>query len=406
MFIKRMKIAIVQSGNSGFFPRFYTSLKSSAEKSEDDLRLFCPNIGVNRRLQLVDQITFGSKYNWFVHYHLYKLFGIQDVFSFFDTLDLIKKLKRFAPEVIHFHVVNAWIINFPLLISYVNKNNIKVIWTMHDCRAFTGRCAYFDEINCDRWRNGCGKCPQKQLYWPTLIDSSALQWKLRKSMFGKFRNLHIVTPSKWLAYYVKESFFNKFPVDVIYNGQDLEKFNLTNVSTKRIDAIPSDKKIVLGVASHWEYRKGLEYFKKIAFELSEDYQIILVGDMNKDDAACLPSQVLFMGKTSSFEEMVSLYQRASVFVNPTLADNFPTTNVEALASGTPVVTFDTGGSAEAVDEDSGIVVPQGDCDALKKAIVYVSSHRDDIFTRENCIKRSQNFSLKQFDKYIDLYHLI
>lgn len=401
-----MRIAVIQSGNSGFFPRFYKSLKLSAEKSKDDLRLFCPNIGANRRLQLVDQINFGSKYNWFIHYHLYKFFGIQDVFSFFDTLDLIKKLKRFDPKVIHFHVVNAWIINFPLLINYINKNNIKVIWTMHDCRAFTGRCAYFDEVNCDRWKIGCGICPQKQLYWPTLIDSSALQWNLRKAMFGKFRNLHIVTPSKWLADYVKESFFNKFPVKVIYNGLDLDRFKINNIPNTLLEFIPNDINVILGVAANWEYRKGLDCFKKLAVDLPAYYRVVLVGGMNKDNVACLPKQIIYYGKTSSFEEIVSLYQRASVFVNPTLADNFPTTNIEALASGTPVVTFVTGGSAESIDEKTGIAVPQGDFDALKKAIVYVSSHRDDIFTRENCIKRSQSFSLKQFDKYIDLYHKI
>lgn len=400
-----MRIAVIQSGNSGFFPRFYKSLKSSAEKSEDDLRLFCPNIGVNRRLQLDDQITFGSKYNWFIHYHLYKIFGLQDVFSFFDTCDLIRKLKAFKPDVIHFHVVNAWIINFPLLIHYINKHNIKVIWTMHDCRAFTGRCAYFDEVNCDKWLNGCGKCPQKELYWPTLIDASALQWCLRKNFLNRINNLHIVTPSEWLANFVKLSFLKKYPVEVIYNGLDLARFNTTKHDAK-IDAIPIDKTVVLGVAANWEYRKGLGFFKSLAKDLPMNYQIVLVGTMNNDNVSTIPENVICWGKTSSSDEMVALYQRASVFVNPTLADNFPTTNIEALASGTPVVTFITGGSAESIDHNSGMAVKQGDYEALKDAIIHVCTHRHDIFTRENCMKRSESFSLKQFDKYIELYHSV
>ncbi len=400
-----MRIVIIQSGNSGFFPRFYNSLISSAANRKDDIVLLCPNIGLNRRTQLNNQIVFGSKYNWYIHYHLYKLFGLQDVFSFFDTVDLIRKLKAFKPDVIHFHVVNAWIINFPLLIRYINKHNIKVIWTMHDCRAFTGRCAYFDEVSCDKWLNGCGNCPQKELYWPTLIDASALQWRLRKKFFNKINSLHIVTPSGWLANYVKQSFLKKYPVEVIYNGLDLASFKTTKHDAK-IDAIPTGKTVILGVAANWEYRKGLDFFKSLAKDLPLNYQIVLVGAMNNEDVSTIPENIICWGKTSSSDEMVVLYQRASVFVNPTLADNFPTTNIEALASGTPVITYITGGSAEAIDEKSGVAVRQGDYEALKTAVIHVCAHRHDIYTKENCIKRSENFSLRQFDKYIELYHSI
>ena len=399
-----MKIAVIQSGNAGFFPRFYSCLKHAAERRSDHVQLFCPNSGLNRRNPINKQILFGSKWNWAIHFNLYKLTGLQDIFSVTDTLDLIRKLKKYNPDIIHLQVVNAWIINFPLFVKYLNKQHIKVVWTMHDCRAFTGRCAYFDEVNCDKWLTGCGICPQKKLYWPTRIDSSALEWRIRKCLLTKIHNLTIVTPSQWLANYVKQSFFSKYPVSVIYNGLDHDKFARRVTSSKVADSIPMGIKVVLGVAAQWEYRKGLSYFNRLAEDFDAKYKIVLVGNMSDTYKNSLHPNIIFWGKAISTEEMIALYQRADVFVNPTLADNFPTTNIESLACGTPVVTFKTGGSAESIDMNSGIAVPQGDYDALKSAIITVCEQNNGLFSSDNCRDRSECFSLRQFNKYVDLYH--
>lgn len=398
-----MKIAILQSANLGFFPRFYRDLKQVSEGRGDEIVSFAPNSGQNRRNPLPKQILWGFRWNWFFHYYMYKLTGLQDIWSPISTLDLILKLRRERPDIIHFHIVNQWDICFPMLISYINKNSIPVIWTFHDTRAFTGRCANFDIASCEKWISGCGGCPRDALYWPSFIDNTHMQWRLRKRWFNGINSLYIVTPSEWLAGLVRSSFLKKKPVSVIYNGIDVSTFS----KPQRIE-IPQlkniNKRIILGVAARWQKRKGLESMLWLSEHIPQDLIIVLVG-VTPELRDALPNNIIGIPRTNSKDELIAIYQRASVFVNPTLADNFPTVNIEALGAGIPVVTFRTGGSSECLDEKSGISVPKGDNKALLSAVLKVISNPD-VYSKENCIKRSKDFSLSQYDKYVELYHLI
>lgn len=398
-----MRIAILQSGNTGFFPRYYKAITQAVEKNGDDIELFVPNSSKNKRIALPCQHTFGTRLNWFIHYYLYKLSGVQDVFSFFATKDLIHKLDKYKPQVIHFNVINDKIINIPLLVRYINKNKIGVVWTMHDCRAFTGQCPYFDEVGCQRWKIGCGKCPQCE----TKIDRTNITWNIRRKWHTGIKRLIIVTPSQWLANFVRESFFKDCQVRVIYNGVDIDGFSRDiDVDVRKTYNIPQEKKIILGCSIYWEHRKGLAYFEQLSTMLPDCYQIVLVGNIAEDKKQELAKKnIICTGRTRTFDEMVAWYQAAAVFCNPTMADNFPTVNIEALASGTPVVTFNTGGSPEAVDEKTGIVVEQGNIEMLYAAVVKVAEYRD-IYTLENCIKRSRLFSNSQYDLYVELYKAI
>lgn len=396
-----MKIAIVQIGNTGFFPKYYNAISDSIERNGDIVRLFVPNSSRNKRNTLSNQITFGTRFNWFIHYKLYKLTGIQDIFSFFATLNLVRKMKKYSPDVIHLNVINDKIINIPLFVRFVNKNNIAVVWTMHDCRAFTGQCPYFDEVDCFRWKIGCGKCPICE----TKIDNTHITWNIRRKWETKIKRMVIVTPSKWLANYVKQSFFKNYPVKVIYNGVDIDGFSKkTGLDVRKEYGIPENKKIILGCSISWEHRKGLGYFVQLAKTLPDGYHIVLVGNIDEEKKKKLvENNIICTGKTKTFDEMVAWYQTASVFCNPTMADNFPTVNIEALAAGTPVVTFNTGGSPEAIDESTGIVVEQGNIDKLYKAVIKVAENRN-IYTKENSIRRSSMFSKNQYDLYVKLYH--
>lgn len=395
-----MNVTIIQSANNGFFPRFYKSLYNTITQNVSNAYLLQPKNGANKRNPLPGQILYGTRLNWFIHYKLYKLTGIQDVWSFFTTFSMLSKLNKLKPDIIHLHVVNDCCINFPLFTLYTRYKRIPIVWTMHDCRAFTGRCAYFDEINCNRWLNGCGNCPQKELYSPTWIDNSATQWKIRKILFNKFYSLHIVTPSKWLANYVKKSFLKNNPCDVIYNGIDTDFFSQPQLDTWLDTYNIREKKIILGVAGVWEKRKGLDYFIQLSQQLPQDYKIVLVGNIPyKSDS------IINIPKTSDPNVLASLYQHSTIFCNPTLADNFPTTNIEALAAGTPVITFNTGGSPEAIDETCGIVVEKGNYKALESAIIYMANNMN-LYTKENCINRSSLFSNKQYGYYVKLYNQI
>ena len=236
---------------------------------------------------------------------------------------------------------------------------------------------------------------------PTRIDNSKLQWNIRKQIYQKVNNLTIVTPSYWLADTIAKSSLKHIPCYVVHNGIAIEEFGTTQPHflpiTERI--ISSGKHIVLGIASAWEERKGLNTFLKLANDLPDNYQVVLVGKMPIEE-----TKIITIPPTQSLSTLVGIYQSADVFVNPTLADNFPTTNIESLAAGTPVVTYQTGGSAEAIDETCGIAVTKNDYFALREAIIQVVKNRA-YYSKEACRNRTKEFSLKQYDEYVKLYLL-
>ena len=399
-----MKIVVINPTNQGFFPRMYRSLKSIYEEQGHECLLLSPRNFTNRRNPLPNQKFWGTYLNFHVHYRLYKLLGIQDVFSIFETLHLLWILKREKPDIIHLHNVIAWVLNFPLFIWYVNKHNIPVVWTMHDCRAITGRCAYFEQVDCYNWTNGCKKCQYPNEYWPTILNNSGLQWKIRNKFFQEFKNLTIITPSHWLESYMKESaFFKNHNILTIHNGIDTDIFAKENTYKHRIIEENKDKKIVLCVAAFMNKYKGLYELIEISKDLPEDYQIVLVGNINKSDTEKIPSKIICLPSTYSVEELVSIFQGATVYANPTLIDNFPTVNIEALAAGLPIATYKTGGSPEAIDKTCGIAVEKGNRKELANAIIQICENRH-IYTRENCQNRAKEFSSSQYNKYLDIFH--
>lgn len=399
-----MKVAILHGSNMGFFPRFYKNLLATIESdAENMVRLFVPDSGQNRKCMLPNQIVFGTRINWHVHHLLYKWTGKRECWSHFSTLDLIRKLKVFQPDIIHMHVINQCQINIPLLVRYINQYQIPVVWTFHDCRVFTGGCPYFDEIGCDEWEIGCKKCPLKTIGGNYGVGDTKWQWRFNKKWCPSIHNLTIVTPSNWLIGFVQQSFFKDIPSKVIYNGVDIKAFNTATGINVRKQFELENKKIILGCAINWETRKGLHYFERLPNLLPKNYQIVLVGGIKEWERNELAAKgIITIGKTKSFVEMVAWYQSADVFVNPTLADNFPTVNIESLASGTPVVTFDTGGSPEALDNSCGIVVPKNDLLALANAIIEITNHKE-IYSAENCIRRSQLFTNDNYKEYIKIY---
>lgn len=398
-----MRCVVVTASYAGFFPRYYHYLSQAIRNKGHEAILLLPNSKMNHAAKGDFVYFWGSRLNWFIHFNLYQLTGMQDIFSIFETILMVLKLRKIKPDILHFNLMNVWCVNFPILIWYVNKKRIPVVWTMHDCRAFTGRCAYFDEINCNKWLSGCKNCPDNSLYNPTRLHNENIEWKIRRFFFRRFLNLTIVTPSEWLSHLVKQSFMNKYPVVVIHNGVDTDLYskstNLGNSLKKELNI--EGKNMILGLSASWEFRKGLDYFVFLSENLpSAKYHVVLVGRI-PDPENEKYSQMTLLQPTMSINEIARIYQSADVFVNPTLADNFPTTNIEALANGIPVVTFNTGGSGEAVDPTSGIVVEKGSKQDLLKAIIDVCDNLN--ITTESCRKRAQKFAITRYNEYVDLF---
>lgn len=314
------------------------------------------------------------------------------------TKKFVKFIESYNPDVIHIHNLHGYYINIKILFEFLKKYNRPIIWTLHDCWAFTGHSAYCDAIGCNKWIDGCNKCAQVKDYPKSFRDRSKKNWLEKKCLYASGLNMMIVTPSYWLADLVKKSFLNKYPIKVIHNGIDLNIFKALKSNIKDEYNI-KDKKIILGVAAVWDRRKGLNDFLKLSKLIDDSWRIVLIG-ISKDQKKNLPPNILGLYKTDSTKQLAEWYSTADVFVNPTYEDNYPTVNMEAISCGTPVITYNTGGSPESLDANTGIIVKKGNVEEIFKAICNLKSSFEFKANRE---KHDSHLSI---DKYIDLFNEI
>ena len=327
-----------------------------------------------------------------------KVIGNYGFNSIIETKKIIAELEKIKPDIVHLHNIHGHDCNLAMLFKYFKKNNTKLIWTFHDCWAFTGYCPHFAMMKCDKWQTECYDCIQRK-YYSWFLDRSKQLFNRKKELFSGL-DLTVVTPSQWLADLVKQSFLKDYPVEVINNGIDLGVFKPTESDFRKNHGI-EDKKIILDVAFGWDVRKGLDVFLELDKRLPDDYKIVLVGTNDETDKR-LPESIISIHRTQNQQELAEIYSVADVFVNPTREDNYPTVNMESIACGTPVITFKTGGSPEMVDGTSGSVVECDDIDALEREIIRVCE--DKPYSKENCIARAQEFAkAKRFQEYVDLY---
>lgn len=345
----------------------------------------------------------GSKRSEYSHYVKSLLLDRHGLGSRIATRRLVKQIKDIKPDIIHLHNIHGYYLNYKILFEYLARTKIPVVWTLHDCWAFTGHCAHFVSVDCIKWKTQCFQCPLKYAYPKALVDNSARNFKLKKSLIDKLKGqLTIVPVSNWLQNYVEQSYLQKHQIQTIHNGVDISIF-------KPLDSVKNVRKttkIIIGVASVWNTAKGLDDFIKLREMLSDDVVIKLVG-LTKGQVANVPSGIVGIERTNSVNELVNLYAEADVFVNPTHADTFPTVNLEAFACGTPVITYRTGGSPEAVTPETGIVVEQGNLEALKDSIMTVLRNGKEHYSKACRQRAEEHFDKnKCFQKYIDLYNEI
>lgn len=340
-------------------------------------------------------------------FHMYgaKAFGNHGLYTVAATKRFIKVIKTFSPDVIHLHNLHGWYLNIPMLFAFLRDSKIPVVWTLHDCWSFTGGCAQFQFCGCQRWKTGCGNCTQLSRYpIASRCDRTAQMWHLKRAWFQKLEHMTIVAPSQWLAALVETSFLQEYPLQVICNGIDLDVFRPTPGNFKEKYNC-GDKYVILGVALDWSERKGLDVFCALAEHLdTEKYQLVLVGTNERIERS-LPQSILSIRCSYDQRELAEIYTAADVFVNPTREDTYPTVNMEALACGTPVVTFCAGGSPEIVDDSCGAVVEIDNLEKLQQAISRICKEKT--LLTENCLKKAEKFDKnKRFQEYLDLYERI
>lgn len=308
------------------------------------------------------------------------------------TRKFIAWVKQYNPDIIHLHNIHGYYINIEILFNFLKEYGRPVIWTLHDCWAFTGHCSHFTANKCEDWKNGCESCKCSKEY-PTawLFNNSRSNYRKKKEVFNGVNNLTVVTPSKWLKEIVEKSFLCDYPIQVINNGIDIQYFKPTNSDFKEINGL-TDKKIILGVASAWGDRKGLADFIKLSDMLDEGYATVLVG-LSAEQIKGLPKGITGITRTNNTRELAEIYTAAEVFLNLTYEDNYPTVNLEAQACGTPVLTYATGGSIESVPPEN--VIEAGNIEAVKNAIYRLP--------KEKRLYEGSFDKTFAFLKYIDLY---
>ncbi len=311
------------------------------------------------------------------------------------TQKLIEQINRFQPDIIHLHNIHGYYLNIDILLRFLAKYQRPIVMTLHDCWTFTGHCSHFENIKCDRWQGHCMNCPGLGIYPKSFgVDHSRENYERKKELFQNIPNLHIVTPSKWLKDLVGQSFLKNRPIQVIHNGIDVNAFYPKDNQKK-------SKKTVLGVASSWSREKGLYDFCKLAKLLPEEYRIVLVG-ISKKQSKKIPKEIKTIEKTQDKEALAKIYRGADVFVNLTYADTYPTVNIEALACGTPVVTYKTGGCAEMVELVDSIqaykVVETGDLEGVVVAVKEVINIQPKVVVDKSTL--DENSCVEQ---YVQLY---
>lgn len=340
-------------------------------------------------------VRIGSPMGVRMHAFLSRIFDTSGFHSKWATKKLIKWIKNYDPDVIHLHNLHGYYVNVEILFDYLKTCGKKIVWTLHDCWAFTGHCSHFECAGCDKWMTECNACSQKKEYPKSSVFSRAKKnYYKKKKAFTGVPNLTVITPSKWLCDTTKKSFLSGYDIKVINNGIDLSVFKPTPSDFRKENDL-LDKFVVLGVADYFGERKGINDFIKLKDLLSDKYQLVLVGRV--DDEKALDG-ILHVKKTATQIDLAKIYSSSDVFVNFTKEDTFPTVNTEALACGTPVITYKTGGAPEIIDEGCGAKIEKGDLISFRDEIIKACEGK--IYTAKACTDRAKAFDKDERTKEI------
>lgn len=306
-------------------------------------------------------------------------------------------------DIVHLHNLHGYYIDYVKLFNILKKYNKKIIWTLHDMWPITGRCGY--SFGCDRWKIGCGKCLNKNVYPISLIDRSDRELNNKRKLIESINkeNMTIVTPSKWLANICKESYLNKFNIIDIPNGIKHIEVNIPKEKLRRkYNLSPTDKVILFVAADTKDERKGIKYILDI-IPNCKDYIFISIGKKIENVDF---ENFIQLGYISDRTKINEIYFMSDIFVIPSLDDNFPTTVLEAFANGTPVIGFDVGGIPEQIDNSVGQIVKNISSNNLQESIVNILNDEKILkkYSLDSRNKFLNEYTLKLFvNRYIDEY---
>lgn len=395
-----MKVVSINTVCNGSTGKIVGSISSSLIESGEEA--FCI-YGRRKGYANIPCKKIGGFFSFWYHVFLTTVFDLHGHGSYFKTKKIVRELKKLSPDIIHLHNIHGYYINYKVLFNYLkNEYQGRVFWTLHDCLPMTGHCAYFSNVSCEKWKTECHDCPNKKMY-PTslLFDRSRKNYQEKKNLFNGVKDLTIITPSVWLQNIVLSSYLKKYPVKTINNGINLNIFypRLTDSIFDKYN-IPKDKKVLLGVASIWEKRKGLDDFLMLSKLVNDDYVIVLVGLNNKQISKLKQyKNIIGIRRTENQDDLASLYSVSFALINPTYEDNYPTVNIEALASGTRVIAYDTGGCVEQAINPNMYIVKKTTKNNNVKNIIKLLDTMDEYQDFDTSIYSDKLFTKKMLDEY-------
>jgi len=353
----------------------------------------------------VNSFKVGSKLENHIHNACSRITGKQGYFTKNGTTKLIRYIESLNPDVIHLHNLHGNYLNLELLFNYLALANKPVVWTLHDCWAFTGKCSYYTDIECNKWQTHCNHCPQVKKYPPSIyFDRSSVMFEDKKKWFTSIENMTIVPVSNWLAGEVRQSFLAKYPIVPIYNWIDQTIFKPSGINTRKKFGIDENKFIILSVGASWTANNNkLIDSIRLSQLISDDMQIVLVGDTKKLDS--IPENIIHIPYVNSSKELAEIYSMGDVYVHMSVEDTFGKVIAEAMSCGTPVIVFNSTACPEVIGEGCGYVVEKRDIDAIFINIQVIKDNGKHYYTK-NCIRHVQNnFDAKQkIDQTIQLYN--
>ena len=322
------------------------------------------------------------------------------------TFAFIEKVKQINPDIIHFHNIHGYYLNLPIICDFLVDFGKPVVMTLHDCWTVTGHCVHFQDINCQKWIEGCHHCPNLKGYPKSLlIDNSSNNWNIKRNSFRKILPLLTIVPvCDWLDDIISQSYLKGAKRKVIVNGIDLNVFKpVKNIITFDFKKLLENRFTILCVSNGWNSTKGYEDILWLRERLTDEYVFIIVGVSSKQKK-CLPDGIIGIRKTKNISQLVELYSMADVFLNPTYQDTLPTVSIEAMACGTPIIGYNTGGSAYIIDNNVGSLVERGKKELLLEAVKSLKTIGKQYYQMKCREKALSIFNNSEcYKKYLDLY---
>lgn len=395
-----MKVVQINSTYSGSTGSIMLSLAEVFDLEGYENYFAVPEVYLKKDLSY-NHFKIGNSFDRKYHALYARIIGKQGYCSKTATKKLINWIDCISPDVIMLHNIHSNFINLNILFKYIKKKQVKTVLVMHDCWLFTGKCYHYLYSGCQKWKNGCENCPQLDIEQKSFFfDKTCSVLRDKKELIGENLNIYIVAVSEWLASQVENSILSARPMKVIKNGIDLTVFYPRDTARQRL-GIDTNKFIILGMANKWLSSENKETFDAVVQSLSKDDLLIIVG-CDKSKLSSSTDKIKYIEKISA-EKLAEYYSAVDVFVNITKADTLPTVNMESIACGTPVITYNSGGSGELIKHNmTGYIVNYGDASELIKAIKCVKTNGKSFYSK-NCIEYAAEYfdKNKNFKEYIN-----